>query len=217
MQAKDFSILRRAEMQMKKDVAQDFQGIVNSTMATPEASQRNRWCTNGRAFNRCRAFFFCVAVLLFVARANSQTAGAGSIQGTVTDPSGAVIPNASVSLTEASTHVTLTTKSTSTGTYVFPNIKVGTYSVNVVAPGFETYTSTGNVLEIGSSIAIDAKLTVGSADAKIVVRSEGLALQTEDASFKQTIDNTELTQMPLNGRHMTDLVVIAGGSNAAGV
>jgi hypothetical protein len=217
MQGKDFSIFRRAEMQMKKDVAQDFQGIVNSTMTTPEASQRNRWCANGRAFNRCRAFFLCVAVLLFVARANSQTAGAGSIQGTVTDPSGAVIPNASVSLTEASTHVTLTTKSTSTGTYVFPNIKVGTYSVSVVAPGFETYTSTGNVLEIGSSIAIDAKLTVGSADAKIVVRSEGLALQTEDASFKQTIDNTELTQMPLNGRHMTDLVVLAGGSNAAGV
>lgn len=142
--------------------------------------------------------------------------GAGSIQGTVTDSTGALIPNASVTLTETSTHVTLTTKSSSSGTYVFPNVNVGTYSVTVAAPGFETYTSTGNVLEIGSSIAIDAKMTVGQTDTKVEVHAEGLALQTEDPSFKQTIDRNQLTEMPLNGRQLTDLIKLAGGSNPAG-
>jgi hypothetical protein len=204
-------------MQISENVVRDFQGVFNSPMAITQVSRRNGRSRIARTVSRWATFFLCVVVVLFTAKANSQTTGAGSIQGTVTDPSGAVIPNASVSLTEASTHVTLTTKSGSSGAYAFPNINVGTYSLSVAAPGFETYTSTGNVLEIGSSIAIDAKMTVGRTDVVVEVRSAGLALQTEDASFKQTIDNTQLTEMPLNGRHMTDLIVLAGGSNGAGV
>ncbi len=158
------------------------------------------------------AIFFCFAVLLFTADATAQVTGAGSIQGHVTDSTGALIPNASVTLTEASTHVTLTTKTSSGGDYAFPNINVGTYSVTVASPGFTTYTSTGNVLEVGSSIAVNAKMAVGGSDVKVEVRAESLALQTEDPSFKQTIDRTEVLEMPLNGRHMTDLVTLAGGS-----
>lgn len=92
---------------------------------------------------------------------------------------------------------------------------MGTYSLTVTAPGFNTFTSTGNVLEIGSSIAINAKMTVGSTEIKVEVHSEGLALQTQDASFKQTIDGKELTEMPLNGRHMTDLISLVGGTQSA--
>lgn len=158
------------------------------------------------------AIFFSFAVLLFTADATAQVTGAGSIQGHVTDSTGALIPNASVTLTEASTHVTLTTKTSSGGDYAFPNINVGTYSVTVASPGFTTYASTGNVLEVGSSIAVNAKMAVGGSDVKVEVRAESLALQTEDASFKQTIDRTEVLEMPLNGRHMTDLVTLAGGS-----
>jgi hypothetical protein len=153
-----------------------------------------------------------MVLLLMVPTLRAQIAGSGSIQGTIVDATGAVIPNASVKLTEASTHVTLTTKSGSSGDYAFPNISVGTYSVTVAAPGFETFTSSGNVLEIGSSIAINPKLTVGAQDVKVEVHTEGLALQTEDASFKQTIDEKEITEVPLNGRLLTNLVQYAGGS-----
>jgi hypothetical protein len=166
--------------------------------------------------NLC-AVAFCFAILLFAAQAIAQTTGSGSIQGTVTDPSGAVISNASVTLTEASTHVTLTTKTSSSGDYAFPNIHVGTYSVTVALTGFDTFTSTGNVLEIGSSISIDAKMTVGSTNTNIEVHSDNLALQTEDSSFKQTIDNNQVTQMPLNGRQLTSLISLAGGAQNAGV
>ena len=160
---------------------------------------------------------FVFAVLLFAAKATAQTTGAGSIQGTVRDSTGSLIAEAAVTLTEEETHVALTTKTNSTGSYAFPNINVGTYSVIVNAPGFDTYISTGNVLEVGSSIAINPKMTVGRAETKIEVRADGMALQTEDASFKQTVDGTEMTEMPLNGRTMTSLITLAGGAQADSV
>jgi hypothetical protein len=204
-------------MQISKNVMKDLLCVVNPPFAAPGTSVRNARFRRARTLNRLGAVFFGLVVLLFTARANSQVTGAGSIQGTISDSTGAVIPNALVTLTETSTQVKRTTKSGSSGDYAFPNINVGTYSVTVVAPGFETYTSTGNVLEIGSSIAVDAKMTVGQTDARIEVHAEGLALQTEDPSFKQTVDKNELVEMPLNGRHMTDLITLAGGSNSSSV
>jgi hypothetical protein len=68
----------------------------------------------------------------------------------------------------------------------------------------------GNVLEVGSSIAINPKMTVGRPETKIEVHADGMALQTEDASFKQTVDGTEMTEMSLNGRTMTSLISLAG-------
>jgi hypothetical protein len=164
-----------------------------------------------------RALLLCLSVLLFASTVQAQTSGAGNIQGTVTDPTGALVPNASVKLVESSTQVTLTTKTSSGGAYAFPNINVGIYSVTVTVPGFQTYISTGNVLEIGSSIAVNAKMAVGSTDVKVEVRAEGMALQTEDASFKQTVDGTEILAMPLSNRTMTSLISLVGGTQNASV
>jgi hypothetical protein len=169
------------------------------------------WATRAPSL---RIFLICFVALLFVQITRAQTTGSGTVQGTVTDSSGAVIPNASVKIVESSTQVTLNTKTSSGGAYAFPNINVGTYALTIIAPGFETYTSTGNVLEVGSNIAINAKMTVGSADVKVEVRAEGMALQTEDPSFKQTVDATELTEMPLNGRTMTSLISLVGGTQS---
>ncbi len=163
-----------------------------------------------------QALLLCLSILLFAPGARAQTSGSGSIQGTVTDPSGALVPNASVKLVESATQVTFTTKTSSGGIYAFPNINVGTYSLSVTAPGFETFTSTGNVLEVGSSFAINAKLTVGSNDVKVEVQANGIALQTEDVAYKQTVDAQEILELPLNGRRMTDLLASAGGTVAAG-
>jgi hypothetical protein len=155
-----------------------------------------------------------IALFLLIAlSAHAQVAGTGSIQGAVTDSTGAVIPNADVTLIDQATQVTRNAKTNGGGNYSFPNIGIGTYSLSVGNAGFQTYMQTGIVLEVGSSISIDAKMTVGSADIKVEVHANGLAQQTEDSSFKQTIDRTELTEMPLNGRHMTDLITLAGGSN----
>ena len=156
-----------------------------------------------------------MAVFLLTVQCMAQVAGAGNIQGTVADATGAVIPGATVTAVEASTQVPHTAVTDNAGVYTFPNLVVGSYSVSVTASGFQTFTSTGNVLEVGANISVNVKMTVGASDQKVEVHSEGLALQTEDVSFKQTIDRQTITEMPLNGRQMTQLIQLSGGSTPA--
>lgn len=158
---------------------------------------------------------FLASLVLVACTARAQIAGAGNIQGSIVDASGALVPNATVTLTDASTHVTRTALTSQAGVYVFPNIPVGAYNLKVTAKGFETYERTGIVLEVGSNISIDAALKVGAADVTVETHAEGLSLQTEDSSFKQTIDQQAVTEMPLNGRQMTALISLSGGSVAA--
>jgi hypothetical protein len=164
---------------------------------------------------RCMYVLLCVSLALFSAKGFAQIAGTGSIQGTVSDSTGAVLPNATVTAVNTATQVTHTATSGSTGLYSFPNLDIGTYTIAVKAQGFEQYSQTNIVLEVGSSIAVNVAMTVGAEDQKIEVQASGLALQTEDASFKQTIDQKTVTEMPLNGRQMTNLITLSGGSTTA--
>jgi len=160
---------------------------------------------------------FCLLLLSMSCMVRAQVAGTGNIQGSVVDATGAVIPNASVTLTNLSTQVKRVTKSDSSGAYVFPNIEIGTYAVGVLVPGFKAYQQSGIVLEVGSSIAVNVSMSVGSEDQKVEVKADGLALQTEDVSFKQTIDQQDITEMPLNSasRQITGLLALSGGSAPA--
>ena len=155
------------------------------------------------------------AFMLAPAGIRAQIAGTANIQGAVSDSSGAVVPRASVALTNEATGVRRSTVSDASGVYLFPGVSIGTYDLVVTAPGFKTYEQKGIVLEVGSSIAINPALAVGTASQSVEVQAEGLALQTEDATFKQTIDQNEVNEMPLNGRHMTDLITASGGSSPA--
>ncbi len=154
---------------------------------------------------------------LFAHAAVAQVAGAGTIQGIATDPTGAVVPGAKITLTEESTRVVRTVQSDSAGVYLFPNITVGTYTLSAVAPGFQTFVASHNVLEVGSNIAINAKLTVGSETQTVEVSAVGVALQTEDVKFKQTVDQAEVEELPLNSasRQITGLLAISGGTAPA--
>jgi len=156
-----------------------------------------------------------LAILLCMPQLHAQAAGTASLQGSVADATGAMIPGATVTLVENATLVKRTVTADSSGLFTFPNIPVGTYNLVVAESGFQTYARTNVVLEVGSSIAINVGMTVGAADQKVEVKSEGLALQTEDATFKQTIDQRTVTEMPLNGRQMTSLITLSGGSTAA--
>jgi hypothetical protein len=152
---------------------------------------------------------FCIPVL------TAQVAGTGSIQGSVSDGTGAVIPSASITLTNTATHVKRNITSDNGGVFAFPNVEIGTYMVEVGAAGFKTFQQNNVVLEVGSSIAINASLQVGATDQRVEVTTESLALQTEDPTFKQTIDQKTVTEMPLNGRQLTSLITLSGGSAPA--
>jgi hypothetical protein len=165
--------------------------------------------------NKILAFATLLLLLLSAPFLSGQAAGNASLQGTILDPTGAVIPEATVTLTNSATQVKRVVVSDTGGLYSFPNTAVGTYSLTVTKTGFQTYVQTGIVLEVGSAISINVPMTVGSQTERVEVRAEGLALQTEDVSFKQTIDQQTITEMPLNGRQMTSLITLSGGSNPA--
>lgn len=160
------------------------------------------------------ALIFALAISIPL---HAQVAGTGSIQGEVVDSSGARIPSAIVTLTEEATRVERTATTDKAGLFVFPNITPGTYTVSVTAAGFKKFSKTHNVLEVGSNISVDARLPTGGASETVTVEAEGLALQTEDPKFKQTVDQKQIAELPLNSasRQVTGLIYLAGGATPA--
>jgi hypothetical protein len=173
---------------------------------------RNRRFKQLERFNRWILVSLCIAILIFAATGNAQTAGTGNIQGVVTDGTGALIQNATVTAINTAMQVKHTVITDSNGLYSLPNLAIGSYTVEATAGGFKRYRQTDIKLEVGSSIAINISMKIGGADQTIEVQAAGLSLQTEDSSLKQTIDQNTLTEMPLNGRQMTSLVTLTGGA-----
>jgi hypothetical protein len=157
----------------------------------------------------------CISIFSFATWSRAQIAGTANIQGTVTDATGAVIPNATVTLTNDATQVKHTTRTSSGGVYLFPGVHVGEYDLTAKAMGFKTYIQKGIVLEVGSSISVNPTLAVGATTESVQVQAEGLALQTQDPTLKQVVGQHAVTQMPLNGRLMTQLITLAPAATSA--
>ncbi len=136
----------------------------------------------------------------------------GSINGSVTDPSGDTVPNAQVTLTRVGQGTVLHVTSNSAGEYAFPALEAGTYSLQVVATGFEQFEASSIVLRVSRTERVDAKLTVGSVNTKVEVSGEGLGtVQTESPEISFTITGKQITQLVLNGRNFSQLVTLSPG------
>ena len=162
------------------------------------------------------AFVLPFTLLSAGVTASAQTAGTASVQGAVVDPTGAAVANAKIVLTNSETGTARSTNTDGAGLFSLPNVAVGPYALGVDAPGFQGYTQRG-VLEVGNSIQVNATLTVGSSSEHVEVQASGAALETETSSFKQVIDQQRITELPLNGRQATQLILVSGGAvNAPG-
>jgi hypothetical protein len=170
-----------------------------------------------RSWRSAIAREICMVMMLILSACtlHAQLAGTGTIQGTVTDTTGAVIPNAKVTLTNTASGTTHVAQTNNVGVFIFPNVQIANYTLKASATGFETFVQTNIVLEVGSNIAVNPKLAVGATDKTVEVHADALALQTEDTSYKQTIDKADVSEMPLNGRQMTALITLSGGSSPA--
>ena len=146
--------------------------------------------------------------------AHAQSSGTASIQGTVQDPTGASVPNATVTFTSTDTHSSRTTNSDAAGIFSLPNVPVGPYSLTVAAQGFQGFVQKGT-LEVGNAIQINPSLKVGSSSEHVEVQASGVAVETDSSNFKQVIDQQSITELPLNGRQATQLILISGGALTA--
>jgi hypothetical protein len=135
----------------------------------------------------------------------------GSISGTVKDPAGRVLPNADVTITEASTGLSYQTHTDSRGAYVFPVLPVGHYDLNVQASGFAGYRRTDIVLDTNATLAFDASLEVGGVAQTVSVVDNTLHVDTTSTQLGQVITGRQMTAVPLDGRSYTDLLSLQPG------
>jgi len=121
----------------------------------------------------------------------------GSIAGNVSDPTGALVPNAKIIAKGQSTGSTYTTATTSAGSYRFPNINIGTYDITVTADGFKTSTFTGVVVEVATTAALDIKLTTGTVTENVVVNADAPTVQSESSEIGTVITQKQTLDLPL--------------------
>ena len=136
----------------------------------------------------------------------------GSIAITVVDPTGSVVPNASVKVNDQETGFTLEGTTTQQGEFVFSPLKIGTYSVTVTAPGFSTLTQTGLNLHVNERLAARLELRVGQQTENVnVSSSESPLLQTEQSSTAQVLTSQVINDTPLNGRNYVFIAQLTAG------
>ncbi len=138
----------------------------------------------------------------------------GSITGTVTDPSGAVVSGAKVTLTNEGTGASLTVTTGNEGTYTFSPVRIGSYKIEASAQGFKTVTQSNIVVNVSSNVLANLKLPTGSVTETIEVTGAVPVLQTQDASVGQVMDSRSVNNLPLNGRNFTFLAQLSAGVNS---
>ena len=137
----------------------------------------------------------------------------GSITGTATDSSGAVVSGAKVTLTNEGTAANLSTTTGSDGGYKFSPVRVGSYKLDVTAQGFKTASAAHVAVDVSSNALVNFKLQPGAVTETIEVTSAAPLLQTQDASVGQVINQKSVNDLPLNGRNFTFLAQLAAGVN----
>src|SRR6266550_1988050 len=159
-----------------------------------------------------------LVVLLLAVGINAQTFRS-SINGTVTDPSGGSVPNATVKATESATGIDHTTTTTNDGAFSFQDISLGLYKVTVTATGFPVYTVDKVEVVAGQIYTLNVKLSLQQQTTTVEVSAAALTLDTTTQTQTMTIPDDVVQNMPLNGRDFTQMMSVApgfGGYNVGG-
>jgi len=136
---------------------------------------------------------------------------AGSVTGVVSDPTGAVIPNADVTLVDAEKGFTFTTKTDSKGRYLFRSVPPGTYNLSVKAAGFKDQTQSAIKIDVNQNVGADFSMRLLGTMETVNVSTQAPLLATEDAVTGQVVDRKLINDLPLNGRAVLSLVYLAPG------
>ncbi|MGO9324734.1 MAG: carboxypeptidase regulatory-like domain-containing protein [Terracidiphilus sp.] len=153
---------------------------------------------------------FAVAALLFFAY--QVTAQEGTILGTVSDPSGAVVANASVNIVNLETGLSSVVVSDGAGQYVAPDLRIGHYTIKVAASGFKAVEKTGVMLQVGDRLRLDFALQVGAQTQTVTVEADALHLQTDTGEVSNMITATDIEKLEMNGRSLVSMEAMVPGA-----
>ena len=135
----------------------------------------------------------------------------GTIAGSVTDPTGSVIPNASITVTNVQTGIPQSTKSNGSGNYIFPSLPPGDYTLAAQASGFGTTTQSGLHLDVLQTLTSNIQLKLGSESETVTVSSAAAMVELRESQLSTTVAQQQITDLPLNGRAAMSLVQLVPG------
>jgi len=174
------------------------------------------WIFRGRRLGFGRLAAVAIAMgLLTACSAVAQTASSfdtGTITGTVTDPSGAVIPQANVTISNTGTGSVTHVKTNADGIFSAPGLPFGTYVVEVSASQFAKTTTKPFALNVGATVRVDLKLAVAAATENVTVTGTSVTVDTNSATAGTTMNEEQIRNLPTNGRDVMDFLEIAPGS-----
>ena len=165
----------------------------------------------------CRTFVTKLAATAlwlpyFFAQTPARAQGVGTILGTITDPSGAVVPEAKVKVTNQGTRSMRETQSNGQGYFVIPALPAATYSVSVEAPGFVTSVQEGLVLLVDQSATVNIALALARASQEVTVEAASTQVNTANATLSQVVEQKRMVDLPLNGRNAATLALLVPGT-----
>src|SRR5712671_7031787 len=159
---------------------------------------------------RCVLLLFALMLSPFSAFVATADTG-GSISGTVTDQTGAVVPDTTVTAQNLDTTVQQTTRTNVNGFYTFANLPVGRYEIEIVREGFKPYKRTGLVIDVNAALREDISLTMGEQSEEVVVSDTAVHVETESSQMGEVVTGSQITSVALNGRSFTDLLALQPG------
>jgi hypothetical protein len=152
-----------------------------------------------------------LAALAFLSAAG-YAQGTASIVGTVTDPTGAVVPNANISVTNLENGFVRNTVSNGTGNYSARELPIGNYTVKVEAAGFKAFEQKNIPLNVGAVVRVDPALQVGAVGQTVSVEADALQVQADTNDVSQTITSNQITNLATNGRNILQLTALVPGA-----
>ena len=156
------------------------------------------------------------ALILLLTAGAAWAQATAQLSGTVRDESGAVLPGVTVTVTQTDTGLVRTAVTDDTGGYLLTNLPTGPYRLEVALQGFKTYVQTGIVLQVGGTPTVNAVLGVGALEESVTVEAATPLVDVRSAGISTVVDNEAILELPLQGRQVTDLIVLAGAAVQTG-
>jgi len=166
--------------------------------------------------SRLQTLLFSLVLLLITSLSLQAQSTYGTVDGTVTDPSGAVVADAQVTLTNVGTQEKHTQATGSEGLYKFVNVVPGQYRLDITKSGFKHFARTNVEVQVQQETRVDAALPVGQVSESVEVTSETPLLQAETSSLGQVIEERKANELPLNGRNIFNLITVSPAAVAQG-
>jgi len=150
---------------------------------------------------------------LFVMAGAAAFAQTATVLGTVTDPTGSVVPAATITITNTSTDAKRVLQTNSTGSYIAPELQIGSYSVKAEAAGFKAYERTGIKLDSNDTVRVDAVLAVGQVTESVTVAADVVKVESDSSEVSDLVSGKEIQDLAINGRHMAALAILSPGAS----